>query len=702
MRRFLLLALLCSPACRRQEVEQTVERAPTVSPQQLVFEETWRSTERTASVQVTNPNTVSRRLVIAPLESPFDGPASVELPPGETVEVRVRFQPARAGRFMTTLQLVDPVFEPLDVPVSGVALEWPACPTPAICGLTRFEPREGRCVTSAAPDATDCSDAPACLEARCQAGRCVALANRCDDSNPCTLDACAPEGCVHAPFQCPASTDPCRTSACSPDAGCLLVPVADGASCGEANCVRARVCISGACVLRQVPATPSCTQWELEAFVKASNTGTGDAFGAAVALSASGDTLAVGAPLEDSLAASMPLDNGLLESGAVFIYRRAGVFWSLEAFLKASSPGSQDRFGASVALSSDGSTLVVGAPGEDSAATGVDGNEASNAARDSGAAFVFRRTGTTWAKVAYLKASNTRAGDAFGSAVAISSAGDTIVVGAPDEDSAALDVNADQTSSAAAGAGAVYLFDASTTGWSQVAYLKATNTGAGDGFGTSVALASDGLALAVGAPGEDSSGPPLDDARLEAGAAYLFRRTARLMAPGASARVKPSQPVGAARFGQAVALDGVGLLVVVGAPGEAGTGAVHPFRFTTSSWLPGDVLRGSARPQDGFGQALTLAADGATLAVGAPGDDATAMDSGAAFLFRRSADTFTLVRSLKAGNPDAQDAFGGSLSLSGDGATLAIGAMGESSGATGVDGDESNNTAPVSGATYVY
>src|SRR5690349_21818429 len=100
-----------------------------------------------------------------------------------------------------------------------------------------------------------------------------------------------------------------------------------------------------------------------------------------------------------------------------------------QAYAKASNTQSGDEF-AVVAVSGD--TMVVGARSEDSGATGVNGNQADNSAENSGAAYVFVRTGSTWTQQAYLKASNTGAGDNFGQSVAIS--GDTIVVGAPLED----------------------------------------------------------------------------------------------------------------------------------------------------------------------------------------------------------------------------------------------------------------------------
>ncbi|MBA3471168.1 MAG: FG-GAP repeat protein, partial [Herpetosiphonaceae bacterium] len=130
--------------------------------------------------------------------------------------------------------------------------------------------------------------------------------------------------------------------------------------------------------------------------------------------------------------------------------------WTQQAYLKASNPETIDLFGSSVAV--DGNTIVIGADREDSGATGVNGNQADNSADDSGAAYGFTRSGATWTPQAYLKATNAGAGDFFGSSVAVD--GDTVVVGAPYEDSAATGVGADQTDNSAVSAGAIYSFSA--------------------------------------------------------------------------------------------------------------------------------------------------------------------------------------------------------------------------------------------------
>jgi hypothetical protein len=175
--------------------------------------------------------------------------------------------------------------------------------------------------------------------------------------------------------------------------------------------------------------------------------------------------------------------------------------------------------------------VVVGAPLEDGADTGVGADETSNGAIDSGAAYVFFRTGTTWNQEAYIKASNTNTSDAFGWRVAVN--GDTLAASAPGEDSQVMTIDGDQADNSALTAGAAYVFTRSAGTWTQLDYVKTASVAApytprGDGFGGSVALS--GGTLAVGAIGEDSQAVGIDgaednDSQITSGAAYVFERT---------------------------------------------------------------------------------------------------------------------------------------------------------------------------------
>ena len=164
----------------------------------------------------------------------------------------------------------------------------------------------------------------------------------------------------------------------------------------------------------------------------------------------------MGARLEDSSATGIDgdeSDNGTADAGAVYVFVRSGTTWSQQAYVKASNPDMSDDFGFAVGLSGD--LLVVGANGEDSAATGLDGAQGDNTLSLAGAAYVFTRDGSTWAQQAYVKASNT-GGDAFGVTVSVS--GDTFAVGATLERSNATGVGGDQSNNDAPNAGAGYVF----------------------------------------------------------------------------------------------------------------------------------------------------------------------------------------------------------------------------------------------------
>ncbi|HWO17361.1 MAG TPA: integrin, partial [Kofleriaceae bacterium] len=283
-------------------------------------------------------------------------------------------------------------------------------------------------------------------------------------------------------------------------------------------------------------------------------------------------------------------------AGAVYVFERSGTTWSQQAYVKASNTGEFDNFGVSVALSLDGATLAVGANGEASAASGVGGNQDDNSAQYAGAVYVFERSGTTWSQQAYVKASNTGVGDYFGQSVALSADDATLVVGAAGESSAANGIGGNQDDNSAQYAGAVYVFERSGTTWSQQAYVKASNTDAGDYFGQSVALSADGTTLTVGASGEDS--------------------TAR--------------------------------------------------------------------------------------GIGGNQDDNSAERAGAVYVFERNGTTWSQQAYVKASNTGAGDRFGLDVALSADGATLAAGAFGEASAATGIGGNQDSNSAQYAGAVYVY
>ncbi|MGI6249911.1 MAG: FG-GAP repeat protein [Anaerolineaceae bacterium] len=462
-----------------------------------------------------------------------------------------------------------------------------------------------------------------------------------------------------------------------------------------------------------------------QAYLKASNTNTWDTFGSAVAVS--NDTVVVGTPYEDSATMGVNGDqdnNNAPESGAAYVFMRNGSAWTQQAYLKASNTNAWDLFGTSVAISGD--TIVVGAIRESSNATGINGDQSDNSAEDAGAAYVFVRSGSTWTQQAYLKASNTDTWDTFGISVAISN--DTIVVGAIRESSNATGVNGDQSDNSAEDAGAAYVFARSGSTWTQQAYLKASNTDAGDYFGSSVAISDD--TIVVGAYGEDSAATGInndnqsDNSASYAGAAYVFARSGSTWTQ--QAYLKASNTNAWDLFGTSVAVSGDTIVVGAHVEDSAATGvnndnqsdnsaedagAAYVFARNGSTWTQQAYLKASnTDANDYFGSSVAVSND--TIVVGAYGESSTAMgvngdqsdnsasDAGAAYVFARSGSTWTQQAYLKASNTDASDRFGFSVAISGD--MIVVGAIRESSNATGVNGDQSDNSAKDAGAAYVF
>jgi hypothetical protein len=476
---------------------------------------------------------------------------------------------------------------------------------------------------------------------------------------------------------------------------------------------------------------PSSANGVLQAYLKASNTTTSQFryFGQSVALD--GNTLVIGAQ-DPSCATGVngnQANSDCPRAGAVYVFTRTGDAWSQQAYLKASNTEAEDEFGSSVSVSGD--TLVVGAPGEDSCATGVNGNQADNACRSVGAVYVFTRTGTTWSQQAYVKATNPQSffldiGRGFGHAVTVR--GNTLIVGAPEEAGCATGVNGIQGDKGCQHTGAVYIFTRNNNEWTQEAYLKASNHSPvnGEGFGSTLAL--DGDTLAVGAVHEEGCSSGINSEQVNyvcntAGAVYVFMRTAGVWAQ--QAYVKASNTGAGDYFGFALALKGDSL--VVGAPDEdscaigingnqaddgcSSRGAVYIFARSNNVWTQAAYVKAIPADMQSFGRfGSYLAFDGTTLAVSA-GDSSCSSRGfnpspalsdcsgvGAVYLFTRTATSWAQRAYVKASNPDGWDFFGGaqfpwnSTAVAMDGNTLVVSATTEDSCATGINGNQNDNS----------
>lgn len=459
------------------------------------------------------------------------------------------------------------------------------------------------------------------------------------------------------------------------------------------------------------------------AYLKASNPGNNSQFGSALAVS--GNTAVIGAPIESSNSTGVNgnQDNSnAYASGAAYVFVRTGCNWTQQAYLKASNTNSIDRFGSAVAIS--GSRIVVGAARESSSATNVNGNQWDNSMENAGAAYVFVRNGNTWSQEAYLKASNTEAGDRFGTAVAIS--GDLIAVGAPMEGGANHGVNGWQGSNLFPAAGAAYVYKRINGVWTWQLYLKASNPNPGDEFGAQLAM--DGTTIAIAARLEDSNSKGVNqnganNSAPNSGAVYIFEEQGQQWAQ--AAYLKASNTDTEDRFGNAVAVSGETVVVAAayedsaaqGVNGDAAdnsaeySGAAYVFSKTGGVWAQQAYLKASnSETFDGFGTSVAIS--GERLIVGSVAEDSGASGingdqldnsmgaSGAAYSFIRSNGVWTQNAYLKATNPGSPDHFGIAVGITGD--TVLVGANYESSKSAGINGDQADNSLIFAGAAYAY
>jgi hypothetical protein len=486
------------------------------------------------------------------------------------------------------------------------------------------------------------------------------------------------------------------------------------------------------------------------AYIKASNISASDTFGAggtvegdAVALSKDGTTLAVGAPYESSSASGIngdQADESIYGAGAVYVYTQDDTGWVQQAYVKASNPGLTDNFGYMILLSADGNTMVVSAHFEASAGQGVESDQSDDSIPQAGAVYVFAREGEVWAQQAYLKASNTGEptvgeqfadGDQFGSAIALSDDGNTLAISAITEDGGVPGINGDQSDNSEQSAGAVYLFHRDGSIWSQNAYVKPSNPGAGDLFGYALSLTADGQRLVIGSFDEDGSlagtNELQDDEMRGSGAVYVFDQVGgawQQMAYLKGANLERNDAMGVAvaisddgNTIAATALDEDSMATGVNSAStpdwedDVSTGAVYIYGYDAGTWTQQAYLKASnSGGSDLFGSRMALSGDGNTLAAAAQledsaaqgidgsQDDNSADEAGAVYLFTRIDNVWAQYAYIKGSNTEEFDEFGSALSLSRDGSLLAVGAQYED----GAGDDEEDNSAFDSGAVYLF
>ncbi len=305
-------------------------------------------------------------------------------------------------------------------------------------------------------------------------------------------------------------------------------------------------------------------------------------FGRSVALSADGDTALIGAT-NDS--------HGL---GAAWVFTRSGSTWTQQAKLMGAGENGGGWFGRSVALSADGDTALIGGSVDHS---------------DVGAAWVFTRSGATWAQQGekLTGGGESRAGE-FGWSVALSGAGDTALIGGRED---------------GGGVGAAWVFTRSGATWAQQGEKLTGAAESGQGqFGQDVALSSAGDTALIGGQ-EDGGG---------VGAAWVFTRSGATWAQQGE-KLTGAAEAGGSYFGDGVALSADGDSALIGGFKDGGgLGAAWVFARSGATWAPvGEKLAGGEESGKGqFGWSVALSADGGTALIGGINDQGKA---GAAWVF---------------------------------------------------------------------
>lgn len=360
-----------------------------------------------------------------------------------------------------------------------------------------------------------------------------------------------------------------------------------------------------------------------------------DEFGHYVAVSADGSTVV----------ASSHVDDG--SRGSAYVYRWNGQSW-VEKKLTASDGAASDGFGRSVAVSADGSIVVVGAPADDTPET-----------YNHGSVYVFRWNGSAYVQAQKLQPSPLFGNAYFGTGVAVSGDGSRIAAGA-------VYVGLDGGSPW----GAVYIFRRNGSTYELLgSALNAPTPQNYDSF-CKVALSSDGSTLAVGAMGYDSN----------KGAVFVFQWDGSNY--GNCQRLATMNQTNGEELGYCISISADGSTVVAGARSYSSSrGAVYVFRRNGSSYTQVNKLIASDGINgDGFGISVAVSGDGGRVATGAYNDDETFTDQGSAYLYRWNGTEYVLSKKILADDVAANNYYYGSgIALSADDSMLVVGAYGYSS-----------------------
>lgn len=333
--------------------------------------------------------------------------------------------------------------------------------------------------------------------------------------------------------------------------------------------------------------------WTEQTKISPANGVASQSFGFSLALSENGNYLICGA--------RNPTSNG-----SAYIYKRTGTNWNLEQEVFASDGLPNDCFGEAVAIDDAGETIVISSPNRDDNGT------------NSGAAYIFSRSGTTWTQTKKLLPSDGASEDQFGLwTIGMSGDGNYTIIGSHRNDD-------DGENS-----GSAYIFFKDGGNWTEEVKLTASNAEADDQFGFSCSLDEDGNYAVIGARFGNGN-------VVNSGAVYAFARSGTTW--NETAIISASDAATFDSFGQALDINSSGNRIIVGAPDEdspsMSSGAAYTFTRSGTMWTQQQKLI-SDEPTffDFYGSAVSISPVGDFFIAGVNGDDDLGNSSGSAYVY---------------------------------------------------------------------
>lgn len=387
--------------------------------------------------------------------------------------------------------------------------------------------------------------------------------------------------------------------------------------------------------IKRTPFIPSFPSNELQKIIPSDGAST-DKFGWSLSMTDDGTSMIVGSYDHSGV-------------GAAYFYTNEGgsPIWQEQQKVFASNAGSVDDFGYSVSISNDGNTAVVGAPDEDTGGS------------NRGSAYIFTKNGGVWSEQQKIQGIGLTNGANFGYSTAISSDGNTIIVGA---------LNNDTGGDNSSGTAYVFTRSGSPETWTQQQQLSAGGGSTLFEFGHAVALSRDGDTAFITAINFYTPGA-------NAGNVYIYTRSGGTWTK--QQEIQSNDIAGGDDFGYALDLSSNGNTAVISAiQGEnSGNGAVYIFKKSGGTWSQQQKLTASdGASGDQFGSSVSISSDGNTLLVGAQEEDTGGTSSGAAYIFTKIGDTWAQREKYTHSDTSSFDRLGTAVALKSDGSTGMVGA----------------------------